>query len=214
MSARRGVLIFLGLLTVLGGAVLLSALLVRRASTVIPSAAVLVFHVPPELDESEAPSSGYTMDILRHDAPTTWQIVHGIREAAHDDGVEAMVLHIDGVDWGWATVAEVRDALLEFRSAGKALYASFTGGGEREYLLATAAPMVGAPPLAMLQLDGVDGLRALLARDVRQAGRDSELRACRTIQVRGRGVHAYGDVARSARSARSPSGRRIPTAAR
>ena len=155
MSARRGVLIFLGLLTVLGGAVLLSALLVRRASTVIPSAAVLVFNVPPELDESEAPSSGYTMDIFRHDAPTTWQIVHGIRQAAHDDGVEAMVLHIDGVDWGWATVAEVRDALLEFRNAGKALYASFTGGGEREYLLATAAPMVGAPPLAILQLDGL-----------------------------------------------------------
>jgi protease-4 len=65
-----------------------------------------------------------------------------------------MVLHVDDIEWGWAKVAEIRDAVLAFRAAGKPVYASLAGGGEREYLLASAARTVASPPLAVLQING------------------------------------------------------------
>ena len=78
-----------------------------------------------------------------------------MRQAADDDHIAALVLHINSLDWGWAKISEVRDAVQAFRASGKPVYASFTGGGEREYLLASAADVISAPPLGTLQLDGL-----------------------------------------------------------
>jgi protease-4 len=155
MSARRVALFLVVLFGVLGGAVLLATLLVRRPAATTPSATVLVFDVPSSLEEAQAPSGGSLVDLFRRDHPTVWTLAHGIREAAMDSRVKALVLHIDNVDWGWAKVSEIREAILDFRREGKAVYAALSGGGEREYLLASAAGTIASPPLAMLQLDGL-----------------------------------------------------------
>jgi protease IV len=155
MRARRGVFVFLFLLAILGGAVLFAALALRGSAPAVAAGTVLVFDVPEQLEESVPPMRGLSADLLRRDRPTLWRLVRGIRQAADDDRIAALVVHLDRVDWGWAKVAEVRDALLEFRRSGKPLYASLSGGGEREYLLATAADRIAAPPLAVLQLDGL-----------------------------------------------------------
>jgi ClpP class serine protease len=47
------------------------------------------------------------------------------------------------------------DAVRAFRDAGKPVYASLSGGGEKEYLLAAAADRVAMPPVSTLQLDGL-----------------------------------------------------------
>ncbi len=155
MSARRVALFLVVLFGVLGGAVLLAVLAVRRPASATPSATVLVFDVPSSLEEAQAPSGGSVVDLLRRDHPTVWTLAHGIREAATDSRVKALVLHIDEVDWGWAKLSEIREAVLDFRRSGKPVYAALSGGGEREYLLATAAGTIASPPLAMLQLDGL-----------------------------------------------------------
>jgi protease-4 len=69
--------------------------------------------------------------------------------------VSGLVLHVGALDWGWAKIGEVRDAVARFQRAGKPVYASLTGGGDREYLLASAAGTVAMPPTAGLQLDGL-----------------------------------------------------------
>jgi protease-4 len=134
---------------------MLAAYMLRRPATGGGSSSVLVFDVPYELEEGEPPPSGYTMDWFRPERPTLWRVVSGLRHAAKDEHVEGLVLHIDDIDWGWAKVAEVREALQAFRAEGKPVYASLSGGGEREYLLASAADLVTAPPLSVLQLDGL-----------------------------------------------------------
>ena len=154
MTARRVALFLVVLFCVLGGAVLLATLAVRRPATT-PAATVLVFDVPLSLEEAQPPSEGSLVDLLRHEHPTVWMLAHGIREAATDTRVRALVLHIDQVEWGWAKVSEIREAVLDFRRAGKPVYAALDGGGEREYLLASAAGTIASPPLAMLQLDGL-----------------------------------------------------------
>ncbi|MGH7731101.1 MAG: S49 family peptidase, partial [Candidatus Eiseniibacteriota bacterium] len=155
MTARRVALFLVVLFGVLGAAVLLATLAVRRPASTMPSSTVLVFDVPTSLDEAQPPSGGGLVDLVRHERPTVWMLAQGIREAASDSRVEALVLHIDFVDWGWAKVSEIREAVVDFRRTGKPVYAALAGGGEREYLLASAAGTVASPPLAMLQLDGL-----------------------------------------------------------
>ena len=153
---RGGVVVFIVLLGLMGAAMMLAAYLLRRPTGAGgSSSSILVFDVPYVLEEGEPPASGYTMDWLRPERPTLWRVVSGLRRAAKDDRVEGLVLHIDDVDWGWAKVAEVRDAIQTFRAEGKPVYASLSGGGEREYLLASAADVVTVPPLGVLQLDGL-----------------------------------------------------------
>lgn len=54
------------------------------------------------------------------------------------------------MSWGWARIAEFRDALALFRDAGKPVYVSLAGGDEQSYLLATGADLVPMPETAIL----------------------------------------------------------------
>ncbi len=155
MSARRVVLVFVVLFVVLGTAVLIAALALRPPAPVTPMGTVLVFNVPRRLEEAQPPPAGGLLELVRREHPTVWMLAHGIRRAATDARVRALVLHIDDLDWGWAKVSEIREAVLDFRRAGKPVYAALSGGGEREYLLASAAGTVASPPLAVLQLNGL-----------------------------------------------------------
>ena len=154
MSARRAVLVFVVLFGVLGASVLIAVLAMRGPSRPTPASTVLIFNVPSQVEESH-PSVNGVFDMFRSDRPTVWALAHGLRHAATDPRIVALVLHIDGMEWGWGKVAEIRDAVAQFRRTGKPVYAALSGGGEHEYLLASAADTIASPPLAMLQLDGL-----------------------------------------------------------
>jgi protease-4 len=155
MSTRRGVFVFMLLLALLGAAAVFAAFTLSHPTESVRDASYLVFDVPEELEEAEAPPGDYSVDWFHPNRPQLWKIVFGLRQAAKDDRIAGLVLHVGDIDWGWAKVQEVRDAVLEFRAQGKPIYASFLGGGEREYLLASAADVIGVPPLTTLQLDGL-----------------------------------------------------------
>ena len=156
MPHRRGVLAFVLIAVVLGAAVLVAALRLRGDDSDAQrpgTPAVLVFDVPATLEETRAPF--HPLAARRRARATLYEVTRALRHAAHDDDVAALVLHVHGVDWGWAKVAEVREAIQAFRADGKPVYASLTGGGEREYFLASAAHVVAMPPTHTLQLDGL-----------------------------------------------------------
>ncbi|TMQ72367.1 MAG: signal peptide peptidase SppA [Candidatus Eisenbacteria bacterium] len=154
MSSRRAVLVFVVLIAVLGASVLIAVLAIQGPSRPTPASTVLIFNVPSQVEESHPPANG-VFDLLRSGRPTVWALAHGLRHAATDPHIVALVLHIDDVEWGWAKVAEIRDAVAEFRRVGKPVYASLSGGGEHEYLLASIADTIACPPLGLLQLDGL-----------------------------------------------------------
>jgi protease-4 len=155
MSGRGGVLAFVLALTILGAAVLAVAIALRRPTASVHAAAVLVFDVPASLDEAEPPYGPFSLRALRASRVRVHEVVRALTRAAGDDHIVGLVLRIDGVDWGWARIHEVRDAVLAFRAAGKPVVASLAGGDEREYLLSTAASTVCMPPTARLQFDGL-----------------------------------------------------------
>ena len=55
----------------------------------------------------------------------------------------------------WAKVQELREALVDFKTSGKPVYAFLEYGGDREYYLATAADKIYLVPTATLDLTGV-----------------------------------------------------------
>ncbi|MBI1799444.1 MAG: signal peptide peptidase SppA [Candidatus Eisenbacteria bacterium] len=155
MSARRRFAVALIVLAALASALVMLPYACLRSRTPAQVPVVLRFDVPSEIEECESPARPFSLAALRPGRPTLYDIERAIRHAALDDHVRALVLHIDSIDWGWARIAEVRDAVRAFRHTGKPVYVALAGGGEREYLLASAANRICAPPTAMIALDGL-----------------------------------------------------------
>src|SRR6185295_15575556 len=55
----------------------------------------------------------------------------------------------------WAKVQEIRDAVLDYRTSGKPVYAYLEYGGDRDYYLASAADKIFLMPSSTLDLTGV-----------------------------------------------------------
>jgi len=154
-SGRRGVFVLILLLTVLGTAVLFAAFRLRRPSEQAGSGLVLVWKLPFVLEEGEVPFRGFGIPWATSREPYLHEVISGIDRAAHDPRVSALVLRVDYMQWGWAKATEVREAVQRFRSAGKPVFASLTGGGEIEYYVASSANVVAVPPEGRLWLDGL-----------------------------------------------------------
>lgn len=154
LSSRRRALLLLVLFIALGAVLLNVAERVRRPLHTTIAPRVLVFDVPYSVEEGPAPPS-MSLDVFRRDRPTFHDLLFAVYNAAEDRSVEAIVLHLDGVDWGWARVSEMAAALRAFQASGKKVYASLDGGGEKEYVLASVADQLAMPPVSTLQLDGL-----------------------------------------------------------
>src|SRR5262249_19259878 len=101
MSSRRGVWVFVLFLTLVGAGVFAAALALRQPRPRATSPAVVVWNVPQELIEAEPPHGPFGFGWYRT-RPTVLDAVRTLDRIATDRRVKALVLHIDGVDWGWA----------------------------------------------------------------------------------------------------------------
>lgn len=154
LSSRRRALLLLVLFIALGAVLLNVAERLRRPLHTTIAPRVLVFDVPSQIDEGPSPPS-MSLDLFRRDRLTFHDLLFAVHNAADDRSVDAIVLHLDQVDWGWARVHEMASAMRAFQASGKRVYASLDGGGEKEYVLASVADELSMPPVSTLQLDGL-----------------------------------------------------------
>ena len=120
----------------------------------MPSNATLVLRVGGNLSET-APDDvvGYLRGVR---TPTVRGIVDSLRRAKVDKRIRAVLIKPTGFESPfWGKVQEVRDAMLDFKTSGKPLYAYMEYGGDREYYLASAADKVYLMPSTSLDLVGV-----------------------------------------------------------
>ncbi len=163
MASRRSVLGLIVLLVLLGTVALVAVVRLRGPLRVSLEHQLLVYDVPSDIAEARAPYLPFSLDVFRREQPTLRDVCDGVLNAAGDAGVDALVLHVGDVDWGWARVSEFREAVRRFREAGKPVYALLAGGGEQSLLLASSADVIAMPETAVLQLDGL-ALSALFLR--------------------------------------------------
>ncbi|MEM9489842.1 MAG: signal peptide peptidase SppA, partial [Myxococcota bacterium] len=81
-------------------------------------------------------------------------LVLRMRGLSRDDAVVGVVLQIDRVAAGWATVKELRDQILALRKAGKKVFAYLVSTSTRDYFLASAADRIYLDPAGNLRLVG------------------------------------------------------------
>lgn len=155
MSSRRNVFLLVLLLVAIGAAGLVAVTRLRRPPSAGSDKHVLVYDVPGDIEESAPNVSPYSLSALRPDRPSLREITDAVRRAGEDEHIRALSLHVGGAEWGWAKVAEMREALSEFQTRGKPVYVSFSGGSDQAYLLVSGADRIAMPQTALLGLDGL-----------------------------------------------------------
>ncbi len=79
-----------------------------------------------------------------------------LKMAAADERVDVLWLRINPMSAPWATLEEVRDALVAYKATGKTIYATSEGPylDESGYFLASVADSVFAAPLTFFEFNG------------------------------------------------------------
>jgi protease-4 len=154
---RRGLVVLLAILgtIVLVMVVGLVALYVAVSrGPAVPDNATLTLRIGGTLVES-APTDVVSL-LTAGRAPTVQGIIDTLRKAKVDDRVRAVLLEPTGFGSPyWGKIQDIRDALLDFKTSGKPLYAYLEYGGDRDYYLATVANRIFLMPSSTLDLTGV-----------------------------------------------------------
>jgi len=77
-----------------------------------------------------------------------------LRKAKVDNRIGAVELEINFPGIGWAKADELRDAIKDFRTSGKPVYAYMAIGSNKEYYIATAADKIFLPPSGDIYING------------------------------------------------------------
>ncbi|KUG09719.1 signal peptide peptidase SppA [Solirubrum puertoriconensis] len=78
-----------------------------------------------------------------------------IGRAKTDDDIRGILLNLDVVSGGMASLEEVRDALIDFKKSGKFVVAYHETGSEKGYYLSSVADEVYLHPQGLLEFNGL-----------------------------------------------------------
>jgi len=84
-----------------------------------------------------------------------FDLIQALKTAQTDDHIKGVLLKLNGSNNGWASLEQLRDALLEFRLSGKKLYAFGDGISQKDYFLASAADYIYLNPAGNMELKGL-----------------------------------------------------------
>src|ERR671926_1989871 len=156
-STRKVALIILGilgagLLVLVIGVVLIWSV-VRKGEPSIRDNSVLTLRVAGTLPDY-TPDDPFKKFFGGPDQSLTGLVMQ-FKKAKVDKRIKAILLDIDTSGLGWAKAEELRDAITDFRSSGKPVYAYIEFGLNKEYYIATACDKIIVPPPGELFINGL-----------------------------------------------------------
>jgi protease-4 len=119
----------------------------------VPNNSVLVLSISGDLpdylpEEPLAKAFGIT------EKQSFTNLLTQLRKAKVDNRIGAVLLDISFPGIGWGKADELREAIKEFRTSGKPVYAYMEIGTNREYYIATAADKIFLPPSGDIYVNG------------------------------------------------------------
>ncbi|MGP1386228.1 MAG: signal peptide peptidase SppA [Thainema sp.] len=125
--------------------------LVKKDSVLVYDLSTLISDAEYELSPTEALLGGIESQLTLRDA------INGIEAAAEDDNIVALYLAGDdlGVGVGAAALKELREAIKQFRAAGKPIIAYDVSWTEAEYYLASVADTIAMNPFGDVEMNGL-----------------------------------------------------------
>lgn len=144
-----GILFALILVAVIGIALLLSA----SGKSQVPENSVLVLSITGDLPDY-APEDATAKLFGIEQKQSFSSLITQLRKAKVDERIGAILLDIDFPMIGWGKADELREAIKDFRTSGKPVYAYMEIGTNREYYIATSAEKIFLPPAGDLYIQG------------------------------------------------------------
>ena len=146
-----GILAVLLLVAVLGIALLVSAF--RKGEPTIRDNSLLTLRVAGSLPDY-SPDDPFKRYFGGPDQSLTG-LVTQFKKAKVDKRIKAILLDVDVSGVGWGKSEELRDAIADFRSSGKPVYAFMEFGLNKEYYIASACDKIYVPPPGELFINGL-----------------------------------------------------------
>lgn len=81
--------------------------------------------------------------------------VEAIRKAKNNPNIEAIYLNVEGISAGMASIDELRNALIDFRSSGKPIIAYGDTYSQKAYYLSSVADRIVLNPMGSVGLMGI-----------------------------------------------------------
>lgn len=156
-GTRKAALIILGIL----GALILVAIIgivaiwaaLRKSEPAIRDNSVLTLRVAGELPDY-SPDDPFKKYFGGPDQSLTGLVMQ-FKKAKVDRRIKAILLDVNMSGVGWGKAEEIRDAIADFRSSGKPVYAYLEFGLNKEYFIATACDKIFVPPPGELFINGL-----------------------------------------------------------
>src|SRR5688572_32596520 len=146
-----GVLAVLVIVALLGIAALISAF--GESEPNIADNSVLVLRVSGSLPDY-SPDDPFKKYFGGPDQSLTGLVMQ-FKKAKIDKRIKAILLDVNMSGVGWGKAEEIRDAITDFRSSGKPVYAYIEFGLNKEYYIATACDKIIVPPPGVLFINGL-----------------------------------------------------------
>ena len=144
-----GIILVVGIVGII--AVILVAESLGRPS--VSDNSVLVLSVSGDLPDY-IPEDQFAKALGVNQGQSFSSLLTQLRKAKVDSRIQAVMLDINFPGIGWGKADELRDAIKEFRTSGKPVYAFMEIGMNREYYIATAADKIFVPPSGDLYING------------------------------------------------------------
>jgi protease-4 len=111
---------------------------------------------PIEERSSENPFDGFGPVQGTGDAIGLVELKKTLKEAKEDDNIKGIYLQTESPMAGWASLEEVRNALIDFKQSKKFVYAYAEGMTEKGYYLASVADKIYLNPAGELEWNGLN----------------------------------------------------------
>ena len=156
-GTKKTLLILGGILAVLVFVVLLGVALIfaafRKGEPAIRDNSVLALRVAGPLPDY-SPDDPFKKFFGGPDQSLTGLVMQ-FKKAKVDKRIKAILLDVNMSGIGWGKAEELRDAIKDFRSSGKPVYAFIELGLNKEFYIATACDKIFVPPPGELFINGL-----------------------------------------------------------
>ena len=119
----------------------------------VPDNSVLVLGISGDLPDY-TPEDQFARALGVNQKQSFTGLLTQLRKAKIDNRIGAVMLEINFPGIGWGKADELRDAIKEFKTSGKPVYAFMQLGMNKEYYIATAADKIFLPPSGDLYING------------------------------------------------------------
>ena len=147
---------FVGFVLVAGIGAALSSSSDKRTTVKEKSVLKLDLDKPIQERSVDNPFEGFGSISGPGDAIGLIELKQALKEAKDDDNIEGIYLQAESPQAGWASLEEVRNALVDFRQSKKFVYAYAETMTEKGYYLASVADKIYLNPVGDLEWNGLN----------------------------------------------------------